>query len=68
MFGFGPLQDNHVKDKVKMVKYLFIDEEISLTEIKGSVSDELIKVSNLFEKGLLTEEEFIDAKKLILKK
>ena len=59
--GFNAKNDNFLKEEKN-------EEEVndSLKSTKNELSDELLKLSELFQSGTLTEEEFEKAKKRIL--
>lgn len=82
-FGFGPIQSTHVKQQVLLVKEKFEQNlkmgNPSLSPVKENSSDtpntstmnislELKKISDLLKNGILTEEEFENAKRRILNK
>ena len=45
-----------------------IESQKRLVEVKESVADELLKLANLKEKGVLSDEEFLKMKKDLLNK
>lgn len=45
-----------------------IESEKESLEVKESIADELLKLANLREKGVLSDEEFLKMKKDLLKK
>ena len=59
--GFNAKNNNFLKEEKN-------EEEVndSLKSTKNELSDELLKLSELFQSGTLTEEEFEKAKKRIL--
>ena len=59
--GFNAKNDKLLEEKKN-------EEEVndSLKSTKNELSDELLKLSELFQSGILTEEEFEKAKKRIL--
>ena len=59
--GFNAKNDNFLKEEKN-------EEEVndSLKSTKNELSDELLKLSELFQSGTLTKEEFEKAKKRIL--
>lgn len=82
-FGFGPIQSTHVKKQVLLVKEKLEQNlkrgNTSILPRKESSSDtpnasamnvslELKKISDLLKNGILTEEEFENAKQRILNK
>ena len=55
----------YVKNSMDKIR---IESQKRLVEVKESVADELLKLANLKEKGVLSDEEFLKMKKDLLNK
>ncbi len=73
IIGFGPIQSNHLKGQIGRLKNIieiFAEKEINqITKINYnnlSISEELEKLSQLLEKGIIDNDEFQKAKKKII--
>jgi hypothetical protein len=73
--GFGPVQSGHVKGKVEEIKNNILTEanekgkaiEVQKTgQIQSSLASEIEKLSKLREQGVISEEEFKQAKAKLL--
>jgi len=68
-FAYGPIYQNALKnlENWKNILEIIIDVSKNQSNNENSVSDELLKLNELKEKGILTEKEFTEQKKKILK-
>jgi hypothetical protein len=73
IIGFGPIQSNHLKGQIGRLKNIieiFAEKEINqINKINYnnlSISEELEKLSQLLEKGIIDNDEFQKAKKKII--
>jgi hypothetical protein len=55
----------YVKNSMDQIK---IESQNESLEVKESIADELLKLTNLKEKGVLSDEEFLKMKKDLLNK
>jgi hypothetical protein len=55
----------YVKNSMDQIK---IESQNESLEVKESIADELLKLTNLMEKGVLSDEEFLKMKKDLLNK
>jgi hypothetical protein len=55
----------YVKNSMDQIK---IESQNESLEVKESIADELLKLTNLTEKGVLSDEEFLKMKKDLLNK
>lgn len=73
IFGFGPIQLNHLNGNMNRLKNMIESEAHIITNTSNdllkkedSISEEIQKLAELLQKGLLTNDEFIMAKKKLL--
>lgn len=73
IFGFGPIQSNHLNGHMNRLKNMIESEAHIITNTsndllikENSISEEIQKLAELLQKGLITNDEFIMAKKKLL--
>ena len=72
IFGFGPIQSNHLKGQMGRIRNLIETNSIQIISQGGlknkvdSLSNELEKLAELHSKGILSDDEFKNAKNKLL--
>jgi hypothetical protein len=72
IMGFGPIQSNHLKGQMGRIRNLIencslqIKNQYTTQNRKESLTDELERLADLHAKGILSDEEFKNAKNKLL--